>query len=51
MKPIIVPCTDRGQKRRLRHRWTTVMGVYSTPEHPYTERQCRECGVYEGEAR
>ena len=48
---IVIPCLDRGQKRLLRHRWDAVPGVHSTPQHPYTERRCRYCRIYESEVR
>jgi hypothetical protein len=34
-----------------RHRWMVVPGLFSTPDHPYTERRCRRCSVYEVDIR
>jgi hypothetical protein len=50
MKRVIFPCeTPRGTWQR--HRWEVVAGIHSTPEHPYTERRCKRCQMYEGNVR
>ena len=52
-RPIRVFCYDRQGEpvNGGRHRWETVAGTMATPEHPYTERRCRRCGIYESEIR
>lgn len=47
---IVIQC-DRNVRGGWRHRWDTVPGTMSTPDHPYTERRCRICGRYESEVR
>jgi len=49
-KRIVIQCIGNA-KGGWRHRWATVPGVMSTPEHPYTERRCVHCGYYESEVR
>lgn len=50
---IVVFCQDRlgDPIGSGRHRWAVVPGVHSDPEHPYTERRCRRCRIYETEVR
>lgn len=48
MKRIVIACHERYG---FRHRWREVPGIHSTPDHPYTERRCVHCGMYEGDVR
>lgn len=50
LERVRVPCLTPNQGW-LRHRWETVKGTMSTPDHPYTERRCQRCGTYESEVR
>ncbi len=49
-RKIVLQCV-RNAKGGWCHRWGWVPGTMSTPEHPYTERHCIHCHVYESEVR
>jgi hypothetical protein len=48
MKRIKIQCAANA-KGGWRHRWERVAGTMSTPEHPYTERRCVHCHLYESD--